>query len=141
MSKRSASRRLRSQRFAEVVDLAGTEAQLRVELVRLRAENAALKDQLEYKTFEVNGVQLELQTRHREVPFLMAQIEGLLLSSKFTDPVRLTLKAIQSGLRELMNWNGGQAPSLSPTTWIALAHRLGMSPIFTTRRMPAVRNQ
>lgn len=112
------------------------EAEAQEHADRLAREKVELQRSLDFKEFQMNGFQLELQARHYELPFIAAQIESLLHGAKYPESVGHVLMAMKQAIGELMEHTKGHPPTLDPVTWVTLARKLGVSTNFQSRRTP-----
>ena len=118
------------------------QAQKETELTRLLQRSAdekkELQRQLDAEKVRLNGFQLELQARHSELPFLVAQIEALITANQWPETVSGILSAIRTTINALQEFTKAQQPTLEPASWLLLAKKLGLAATFISRRQPAL---
>lgn len=105
---------------------------------RQQREMHELKNQLEAERLRLEGFQLELQTRHYELPFILANVEALLGGAIWPANVNSLLLMVQNSLKNIIDDVGNNKPTLDPRSWVALSKKLGLALNFNTRRTPVL---
>jgi hypothetical protein len=141
-------RKLREQVEAQTEELErlkmtlAEQAQKETELTRLLQRSAREKQevekQLDIERMRLNGFQLELQARHYELPYMLAQIEALTAAGQWPESVSGILNAISYSLRSIVEFTNGHMPTLDPATWLVLTRKLGVAANYLSRRQPAL---
>lgn len=117
-------------------------AQKEVESTRIiqrqHKEMHEVKRQLELERLRLEGLHLELQTRHYELPFIAANLDALLSGYEWPPSVLPILQTIQQSVKQMMAYGQDKLPTLDPQTWVALARKLGTALSFQARRTPVL---